>query len=222
MVARRSPKKSVILRWGKCVWELKIFVQEISTGDLLSPSMIDTRVSMASTRRCHRFARITPEILVCRHSSWYRFVSHYIRASSWILQVRKKKKEKSKAFFRADNCECMKLLPDRIPSSEWVIRRLSNPEGDDFGAKNCPTITSGGYLKGAHNASPSATSSSIKTAPQRNTLAWRNNNGPSFVAQTAAARQKASMSFLRFCGRRAVRGRAPRNFEVLRREVRAL
>lgn len=99
---------------------------------------------------------------------------------------------------------------------------FSNPEGDDFGAKNCPAITSGGYLKGAHNASPSATSSSIKTAPQRNTLAWRNNNGSSFVAQTAAARQKASMSFLRFCGRRAVRGRAPRNFEVLRREAQTL
>jgi len=31
--------------------------------------------------------------------------------------------------------------------------KTENPEGDDFGAKNCPAITSGGYLKGGHNAS---------------------------------------------------------------------
>jgi len=31
--------------------------------------------------------------------------------------------------------------------------KTENPEGDDFSAKNYPAITSGGYLKGGHNAS---------------------------------------------------------------------
>lgn len=159
----------------------------------------------------------------CRRSSWLRFILHCARISfSTLLN-----KTESKVSFWRTIAAGMTLLPGWVSfvfplPHEWAIW-LSNPEGDDFGAKNWPAIASGGYLKGAYNVSPSATSSSIKTAPQRNTLAWRNNNGPSFVAQTAAARQKASMSFLRFCGRRAVRRRAPRNFEVLvNGEVRAL
>lgn len=64
--------------------------------------------------RWHRLDAVIvlrPEILVCRHSSWYRFVSHCIRASSWILRIIKGKKN-LRHFFKANNCQCTRLLPD--------------------------------------------------------------------------------------------------------------
>lgn len=37
----------------------------------------------------------------------------------------------------------------RVRAFFRVTRRSVNPEGDDFGAKNCPANASGGYVKGA-------------------------------------------------------------------------
>lgn len=58
--------------------------------------IIDMRVSMAPTKRCHHFARITSEILVCRHFSWHKFVPH-----SCLLfnPASNKKKQNAKSIF---------------------------------------------------------------------------------------------------------------------------
>lgn len=151
MAARRWPKKSVILRQGKCLG-----VENFRWRDFHERLPLHETRGW-SIREC-RWHRLDASVVLrrlprnYRHSSWLRFILHCVRISSSILlnETEFKVSSSGEQLRLRDASSGLDIFP---PPPEGKTIWLSNPEGDDFGAKNCPAIASGGYLKGAYNAS---------------------------------------------------------------------
>lgn len=150
MAARRWPKKSVILRRGKCLG-----VENFRWRDFHERLPLHETRGW-SIREC-RWHRLDASIVLrrlprnYRHSSWLKFILHCVHISSSTLLNETEFKvsfwRTIAAAWRFFRVGYLFFFPPE--GAIW----LSNPEGDDFGAKNCPAIASGGYLKGAYNAS---------------------------------------------------------------------